>query len=125
VAKELLKGKRVHVVNAEKALISGRKEAVFDHYKAWLRARTLTSPRKGPFHYRYPEDILRRTIRGMLPYDKPRGREAYKRLRVHRGIPETLAGREATKVAHASVRRLKTRRRVRLLDLSRHLGAKV
>jgi len=65
VAKELLAGKHVQIVNAEKALISGRKKATFDHYKRWLRIRTITNPRKGLHHHKYPEDILRRTIRGV------------------------------------------------------------
>ncbi len=125
VAKRLLEGKRVHVVNAERAVISGRREAIFEEWDRWMETRTLTNPRKGPFHHRYPEDILRYAIRGMLPYKKAKGRAAFKRLRVHRGIPEKLKNREIVTVPEASVKRLKTMRRITLAELSKHLGAKL
>jgi ribosomal protein L13 len=38
---------------------------------------------------------MKRTIRGMIPYQKPRGRAAYKRLRCHVGIPEELKKEKA------------------------------
>lgn len=125
VAKRLLEGKRVHVVNAERAVISGRRESIFEEWDRWMETRTLTNPRKGPFHHRYPEDILRYAIRGMLPYKKPKGRAAFKRLRVHRGVPAGLSGRELVSVPEASAQRLKTTRRITLAELSRHLGAKL
>jgi large subunit ribosomal protein L13 len=38
--------------------------------------------------------ILRRSVRGMLPYQTAHGREAYKRLKVYLGIPKELEGKE-------------------------------
>lgn len=123
-AKRLLEGERVTVVNAEQVVVSGRKEATFDAYDAWLEIRNLTNPRKGPFHPKRPEDLVRRAVRGMLPFDKPRGRGAYGRLRVHVGVPLELAGKEIQTLPEASLERLGTRRFIRIGDLSKHLGAK-
>ncbi len=123
-AKRLLEGERVTVVNAEQVAVSGRKEATFDAYDAWLEIRNLTNPRKGPFHLKRPENLVRRAVRGMLPFDKPRGQAAYRRLRVHVGVPQELAGKEMQPLPEASLERLGTRRFIRIGALSKHLGAR-
>ncbi len=87
VAKELLNGEKVVVVNAEKAYLSGSKEFLIREYK---EKRERGTQRKGPFFPRMPDRILKRTIRDMLPYQKPRGREAYKNLRVYIGVPDEV-----------------------------------
>lgn len=123
-AKRLLEGEHVTVVNAEQVVVSGRKEATFDAYDAWLEVRNLTNPRKGPFHLKRPEDLVRLAVRGMLPFDKPRGRGAYGRLRVHMGVPPKFAGKEMQTLPEASLERLGTRRFMRIGNLSKHLGAR-
>ena len=89
IAKRLLDGEHIVLVNAEKALITGSKE--------WLTAefhhrRDVGSQRKGPFYPRRADRILHRAIRGMLPYQEPRGRAALKRLRVYLHLPADLSG---------------------------------
>lgn len=98
VAKYLLDGDEVHVINAEKAVISGKKQMIRNEYKEKRRIGTY---RKGPFFHRSPERIVKRSIRGMIPYQKPRGRAAYKRLRCHKGIPEELKNEKAEVFEHA------------------------
>lgn len=124
VAKQLLGGDKVTIVNAEQIVISGRRDATLDAYDAWLKTRNLANPRKGPFHLKRPEDLVRIAVRGMLPFDKPRGREAFHRLRVHIGVPQELAGKELTSIPDASLERLGTRRFIRIGELSKHLGAR-
>lgn len=92
VAKYLLKGDEVHVINSEKAIVSGKKEMIREEYS---QKRKVGTYRKGPFYHRSPDRIVKRTIRGMIPYQKPRGRAAYKRLRCHVGIPEELKEEKA------------------------------
>ena len=121
VAKRLLEGNEVAIVNAELAAISGRRRAIFDEYDAWLEIRSLANPRKGPFHPRKPQDLVRRAVRGMLPFDKARGREAYHRLRVHVGLPEELRKAELKTIPDASLSRLGKRRFIRVGELSRYL----
>ncbi len=96
VAKLVLNGETVNVVNAEKAVIVGRPEATIAEYKA---KRARGDPYHGPFFPKTPERIFKRTVRGMLPHRTPRGKEAFKRLKVFISIPSELAGIEATKFA--------------------------
>jgi large subunit ribosomal protein L13 len=124
VAKRLLEGERVDIVNAEHAVISGRRETTFDIYDAWFEVRSIVNPRKGPFHPRRPDELVRLTVRGMLPFDKPRGREAYRRLRVYVGVPAEFKGKELESLPDAKLERLGTRRFIRVGELSRHLGVK-
>ena len=123
-AKRLLEGESVTIVNAEHVIISGRKESIFDTYDAWLRIRNLANPRKGPFHFKRPDDMVSRTVRGMLPFDKPKGRAAHRRLRVHVGIPPDLVGKEFRSLPGASAQSLGTRRFITIGKLSKHLGAR-
>ncbi len=123
-AKRLLEGEHVIVVNSEQVVVSGRKEATFGVYEAWLEVRNLTNPRKGPFHLKRPEELVRRAIRGMLPFDKPKGRSAYSCLRVYVGVPPELAGKEIQTLPEASLKQLGTRRFIRIGALSKHLGAR-
>ncbi len=93
VAKRLLRGERVIIVNTEKAIITGEKERVKNWYmKRVSEWRTHYNPEKrGPKVPRRPDLIMKRMVRGMLPYKKPKGREALKRLRVYIGTPPELA----------------------------------
>lgn len=89
VAKLLLHGRRVIVVNAEDIIISGKPKPIINKYKAWQNVSTLTNPWKGPFHYKRPDLFVKRRIRGMLPWKKLRGKRAYDNLRVYIGVPES------------------------------------
>jgi large subunit ribosomal protein L13 len=90
VAKQLLQGEHVVVINAEKAVLSGNRASIILQYKERLGIRTRTAPWKGPMHPRQPDRMLRRIIRGMVPWKRDRGRKAMKRLRVYTGTPEGL-----------------------------------
>ncbi len=84
VAKELLKGNEVAVVNSEKAIISGRKKIVVGKVQELMKKGG--SSQKGPKFSRLPERLLKRKIRGMLPWAKAKGRAAFKRLRCYKGV---------------------------------------
>jgi large subunit ribosomal protein L13 len=86
-AKQALMGEEVIIVNAEKALISGERNSIHAAEKAKLDIRNIGNYRKGPFHQKRPDRYVRRAIRGMLPYKKHRGREAYGRVSVYMGLP--------------------------------------
>jgi large subunit ribosomal protein L13 len=68
-----------------------------------------------------PDRILRRTVRGMLPFTQYRGRAAYKRLKVFIGVPSELGKVQAEK---AGARTLRNPRYIELGEVSRLLGAK-
>jgi len=105
VAKRLLQGETVIVVNAEKAAISGKRLQIVKDAKTFLE---VGHPRKGPFHQRRPDRIVRRTIRGMLPRQKPKGLQAFKRLRVYLGVPLEVERKEIQTVLEASADKLKS-----------------
>ncbi len=113
VAKQLLKGEKIVIINAEKAIITGKKESIIREFEE-KRARGV--PKYGPFFPKRPDLILRRIIRGMLPYKKPHGFKAYKNLKVYMGKPEGLEG-EAKKFG----KEIKTSY-MTLYDISRKLG---
>ena len=83
--------------------------------------RKLNHPRKGPYYPRMPHMMLKRAIRGMIPYQKPRGREAFKRLKVDVGKPKSLEGNiEMVDGAKKN----KSTKYVTLGEVSKVLGAK-
>ena len=104
IAKRLLDGERIDIVNAENVIVSGKRQHLIMASKDFLETGGRT---RGPLHYRRPHAIVRRTIRGMLPYRKPRGREAFGRLKVHIGIPVELEAYPVESIPSASVDRLK------------------
>jgi len=102
VSKKLLDGEEIVILNAEKILISGNKDWAYARYKQRLDRASISNPRKmGPKYPRRPDDIFRRTVRGMLPYRKTSGRDAFKRLKVFVGIPKEYEGSEIFKVQEA------------------------
>ena len=104
VAKKLLNGEKVIVVNAEKALISGKKKSKVTEAKEFLE---VGAPLRGPFHYRRPDKILRKTVRGMLPFKQPKGKNALKKLKVFMSVPEDLKDQQMITLKEADAAKLK------------------
>jgi large subunit ribosomal protein L13 len=80
VSKLLLRGNRVAIVNAEKAMLSGNRYKTIDSYKEYLEINSVTNPIHGPFHPRRPDTILSKMVRGMMPKRKPYGISAFLKL---------------------------------------------
>jgi large subunit ribosomal protein L13 len=87
-AKHLLSGGSVTVVNAEKAVVTGARLSILKAAHSRLEIRNLGSKTKSPKHPRMPDGIVRLTVRGMLPRDKTKGKDAYSRLKVFVGVPK-------------------------------------
>jgi large subunit ribosomal protein L13 len=104
VAKKLLNGEKIIIVNAEKAIISGKKKSKVAEAKEFLE---VGAPRRGPFHYRRPDRILRKTVRGMLPFKKPKGKTALKKLKVFISVPEDLKDQQMITLKQAQAEKLK------------------
>ncbi|KYK21650.1 50S ribosomal protein L13 [Thermoplasmatales archaeon SG8-52-2] len=118
-AKRLLKGEEIAVVNSEKAIISGKKSAIKDRYK---EKREVGTYRKGPFYPRMPDMIVKRTIRGMIPYQTPHGRTAFKRLKCYIGVPKEFEGKKFESIKSAEKQPVDF---VTIEELSKSLGAKI
>ncbi len=125
VAKLLLMGFRVHVVNVEKVVVSGDPTTVILSYKKLFGVKTWHNPyRTGIRRPRSPIRLFKDTVYGMLPKHNRLGREAFSRLRAWIGFPEHLQGkpmipREWLMDAHVS--RL-GRKYVRLEAIAREMG---
>ncbi len=104
VAKRLLNGEEVIILNAEKAVFSGKKKSKVAEAKEFL---DVGAPKRGPFHYRRPDRFLRKTVRGMLPFKLPKGKSAYKRLKVFMGVPLELKDQPLITFAEAQSTSLK------------------
>ena len=77
-------GDYIIIVNAEKVLLTGNKENTkiyYNHsmYPGGLRERTAKVMRE-----RYPEEMVERAVRGMLPHNRL-GRQMFKKLFVYAG----------------------------------------
>ena len=130
VAELLLKAARadrddkVIIINSEKAIVSGRPRSVLNTYQAKYK---LNHPRKGPFFPRMPDMIMKRTVRGMLPYQRKNvGRRAIRNLKVEIGCPSHLEsdlpdGHESGD--DSKIRRALPDRFILLGDISANLGA--
>ncbi|MCL2141879.1 MAG: 50S ribosomal protein L13 [Methanimicrococcus sp.] len=122
VAKRLLAGEVIDIVNAENSIISGNRFILIADYKHSVeRGR----PENGPYFPKRPERILKRTVRGMLPYKKESGRKAMSNLKVYCGIPAELKDKKIETLDAARIERLKTARYVKLGEISKTLGANV
>lgn len=120
IAKDLLNGEKIVVVNCEKSVLSGNAKWKKEFY---FHRTERGDPHHGPFFPKQPDGIFRRTVRGMLPWDKTRGRNAYKNLRVFVGIPEEMKNKSFEKVKVADAEKLKIKYTT-LADLSLLIGAK-
>jgi large subunit ribosomal protein L13 len=121
VAHRLLLGEQINIINAEKAIVSGSPETTVSKYKTMRRKG---SKERGPYYPKRADMILRRTIRGMLPYKKAFGKAAFSRLRVYIGTPKELIDVEAEMLNGAHKSRLSTIKVTDLQKVSQRLGAK-
>lgn len=119
VAKQLLKGEEVHIINAERAVISGNLKDLVEKYQHRRSLKYKGDPEKGPKWSNVPHMFVKRMLRGMLNRKKQSGRDAFKRLRVHSGRPADLKG-DAVKVEGSELGKIS--RYVRVGELCRLLG---
>ena len=121
LAKLILSGKKVVVVNAEKAVISGSRTSVVNQWKERLEISSRVNPIYGPLHPRRPDNILRRMVRGMVPRKKAKGALAMKRLRVYICVPTSVGLAKFTKFEDTTATR-PIPVYVTMGDLSKSLG---
>ena len=108
VSKKLLEGEEVVVLNAEKIMLTGNKDWAYAKYKQRVDRKSISNPRDlGPKYPRRPEDIFRRTVRGMLPFKKSKGKVAFKGLKAFVGVPEEYADMELVTVPEAEYTNIK------------------
>ena len=70
-AKQALLGKSVIIVNCNQILVTGKRSMIILEYNKARRRGSASL--KGPFFPKYPERLMKRTVRGMLNYQQQRG----------------------------------------------------
>jgi large subunit ribosomal protein L13 len=120
-AKQALLGKDVKIINAEKAVISGSKAFLVAE---WRRRFLMGVPKKGPYIHRYPDRIVRRIIRGMLPYKTPRGKAAFARAMCYIGVPAELKDAKTVSFKEVHVNTLPELRCMTIGNLCKEIGGK-
>jgi len=121
VAKQLLrdKDKQIVIVNAEHVIVSGSKQSLIEDYR---RRRERGSREKGPYFPRMPDRVVRRAIRGMLPYKRQSGRDALSRLQVYLGIPQEYKDEDKKRIESAKAERLSMAKYLTLGEVCKQLG---
>ncbi len=122
VAKNALKGEEIVIVNCEKAVISGNKDNILKEFK---EKRDRGDRYKGPFYPRMPDRIVRRVIRGMLPYKNEKGKKALARVKTFIGVPDEYKNKEFINLNDIKKESLKDMKYVYLYEVSNYLGANI
>lgn len=123
VAKAALLGDNIVIINVEKAIITGDPQSVISAWKERFDIRTSSRHDRGPLHERRPDKMVRKMIRGMLPWPTPRAKAALKRISVYIGTPERYADAEKIVLEDSRYRSM-TQKYILVQDLSRELGWK-
>ena len=91
-AKKALLGNKVIIVNCNEAIVTGPKNAVIAVYK--MKRTYGGTSQKGPYYSRTPDRMMRKAVRGMLPWSRTRGREAYRNVICFPAMPVEYASKE-------------------------------
>lgn len=122
VAERALKGEKIDIVNAEKAIVIGHEDSLVEKWKRRIGLSAKGNPAKGPKFPKRPDRMLRKAIAGMLPTESIRGRKALKRVRVFIDVPEKLASAELETIKIAQYNGKEDA--LTLGELSKKLGGK-
>ena len=122
-AKHALNGATVSIINCEQAIITGRRKWILPHH-ARIRAER-GQIRHGPYIHRSADKFVRRMVRGMVPFNKRRGQEAFRRIMCYKGVPPDLKSVKAETLPKAHVTKLTTLNYITVDELCKHLGAKL
>jgi large subunit ribosomal protein L13 len=87
VAKALINGESVVVLNAQDAVVVGNPTSIMEKYGRRVEARVLSNPHEGPKYSRIPSKIFRSMVRNMLPTKKRAKERLIKFLKVYNGLP--------------------------------------
>ena len=119
VAKLALLGNTIDIINSDLAVISGNKEEIFASYKVTF---TRGSARKGPFTPKHSDRLLKRIIRGMLPYKQEKGLLAFKRIKCYIGVPEAFQGKAAETIKEADISKVTRTKYATIGEIAKYLG---
>lgn len=121
VAKQALLNEEVKVLNCKEAVIIGKRQDILSKYK---QKQQRTTPRKGPFTPKLPFKLVKRTIRGMLPYKKTHGRLALKRVCCYNSFPEIFKNEKIHNLDKFNVHKTHNTKFIKIEEVCKYLGGK-
>jgi len=119
VAKEALLGTEIVIVNCENAIVTGSKKTILSKFENF---KNIGKPFHGPFTPKFPDRIVRRAIKRMLPYKTSRGGTAYKRIMCYLGIPNEFKDSELQTIESANLSKLKYSQYMKIGDFAKIIG---
>lgn len=123
VAKRAILGEEIHIVNAEKAVITGNKKGIIDKYRH--RQVYRGQPKTGPFFYTKENLFVKRAIRGMLPYKNEKGRSAFQRIKCYISIPPEFKDKKTEQLSGVHVSKMQNLKYISVKELCYLLGRRV
>ena len=86
-------GDHVIVINAEKVVLTGKKETnkIYTRFSGYVGGQHSDTPRS--LRARRPEKLIHLAVRGMIPHNKL-GRKIFTKLRVYRGTEHDHAAQQ-------------------------------
>jgi large subunit ribosomal protein L13 len=94
VAKALINGETITIVNAENVVLVGRKEDLLRKFVARVDAAVKSNPHYGPKYDRIPSKMLRKMVKGMLPNKSRTNERLISNLTVYNSIPKEFKEQE-------------------------------
>ena len=91
-AKKALLGNEVIIVNCDEAIVTGPKQPLIETYQTKMKYGGTSQ--RGPYASKVPEKMMRRAIRGMLPWPKSRAREVYRSVKCYNKVPFEFKDKE-------------------------------
>ena len=122
VAKITLLGEKVDIVNCEACVVTGDRADILERSDRFLK---MGIPAKGPFTRRMPDRFVKRSIRGMLPYKRERGRRAFENIKCHIGVPDNLKDKKIETIKIANIGKVPNLKFITIKDICKHIGAKI
>lgn len=120
-AKQALLGDEVAIVNCKDAVLTG---SVQSNLRAFKERRERGNPFKGPFYPTSADRIMKRTVRGMLPYKTARGRSALSNVKCYVNLPKGFEKEKLESLDFADSRNSKSLKFITLKRVSESMGVK-
>ncbi|MDK6028552.1 50S ribosomal protein L13 [Ignisphaera sp. 4213-co] len=123
VAKLALMNIKIHVVNVEKAVLTGDKNRVIEGYKLLFNVKTHKNPYRHAIHRpRNPVTLFKKTVKNMLPKHNWRGVEALKNIKAYIDIPSSFQEKDVVKIVDISIYNREAEKYITLAELAKALG---
>lgn len=123
IAKLTKSGFRIHVINVEKAVVTGDKKMVLESYKLLFKVRTHKNPYRHTIHRpRNPVNIFKKTIKNMIPKHNSLKLKSLKKVKAYIGVPQELEIKYAVKILDCDAFYLGRKKIVPIALIAKELG---